>query len=213
MHRGGELRNGAVAAGSERLRRVAGGTQHRFAVSDHAAVETLGIEAAGGKRRGVESGMPVELMLIMEAQDVEAEIPLLQPIPNPAGSRHRGGLSAGGMAGAAVHFVGNRQHNIVRCEDRATGIAGDEAHEWIGVFVVGVIVGRDRDAFGAPPVHRGGDVLGRRVEGLEEHALGRIAGAWHGPGHGQTLFRGEGGAKKRMRVCVVVALAHGGGIE
>ena len=65
-----------------------------FAVSGHAAVETRGVIVVGRQRRRVEGPVLRELVLVMEAQDVEPVIPLRQAVPDPAGGWLSGGLSA-----------------------------------------------------------------------------------------------------------------------
>ena len=49
MDRGGKLRDGTITGRAEGLGRMAGRTENRFAVGHHAAIQSLGIEAAGGE--------------------------------------------------------------------------------------------------------------------------------------------------------------------
>ena len=152
-----------------------------------------------------------ELMFIMQPQDIQPEVALLNSTPNPAGGGLRGGLRAGGMTGAAIHFIGNGQHNVIR-GDRRGAIFSDQPHHRIRILLVRVIVRRNRNSLGAPPIDWRRHARRGLIGAFKQHALRRIAHSGHAP-PGQSAFRAEGGSKKVMRIGVVITLAHGGGIE
>src|SRR5512138_3892614 len=73
MNGRGERWDIAVAAGAERLRGVASGTQDCFAVRHDAPIEPLRIEPACGERGLIESGMIRELMLVVQPENIQPE--------------------------------------------------------------------------------------------------------------------------------------------
>ena len=182
VHGSGQRRNGAVAGRAQRLRRMAGGAEHRLAVGDHASIKALRIETARGQRRRVERCVQRELVLVVQAQNVQPVIALRIGVPDPAGGGLRGGLRAGGVAGAAIHFVGDRQHDVVGGDGLVAESRGDHSHQRIRILAPGVVVRRNRNAFGAEPVHG----VATPAAGTLVRSKSMLCGVLLDPGHGPS---------------------------
>ena len=131
----GQRRDGAEAAGTERLGGVARGVDHGLAVRDNTAVEALWVEAARRERRLVEAGVVVKLMLVVEAEDVQAEVAFRAGAPDPAGGGPGSGVAAAGVAHSAIHPVRHRQNDVVRGDDATAAVTGQEAHRGIRILL------------------------------------------------------------------------------
>ena len=73
------------------------------------------------------------------------------------------------MTSATIHFIRNRQHNVVGGDGSPTAITRDDAHHWIWVLIVRVIVRGNWDAFGTKPIAPG-EHSARRLIGLFEQS-------------------------------------------
>ncbi len=161
VHRLRERLHAGVAAGAERRGRMTAGAENRLSVDDRGRIETVAAVAdrrPRGERRGEDRIRRLELVML--PQNVEAHLALRIRIGHPAACRHRGSRRprCRRMTGPAVHLVRHRQHDVGHGEHRAARGASDEPHHRVGILLVRVVVGRERDALGDEPA-------GRRVPG------------------------------------------------
>ena len=143
------------------------------------------------------------LALVVQPQDVEAHVALRIGIVDPAARRPRGRRASRRRDSAAVHLVGDGQHDVGRGEHGAAGVARVEAHQRIVVLRAGVVVRRERDALGDEP---------RRTPRRRSSA----AAGWPGPAWRSRRARRRRGSATPNSACDVlpeVGLARRGRVD
>ena len=198
MHGRGQRRETGDAAAGERVRRMTGRAEDGTATGD-GGLEAGGVEAVH-RQRVHEQGVG-ELLLVMEPEDVAPVVALRVGVVHPTGRRASGVPRTRGVAGRAVHLVGDRQDDARFGEDRGA-VPRDDAHHRVGVPGQRVVDRRDRNPFGAPPVGSAGP----------GHRLRRVRRAGHVVS-GQALVLGERDAEEVGDVVPEVRLADRGAID
>ena len=211
MDRRGQGRNARVTRRLQRLGGVAKGAEDGLAIRSYAAVEAGGVVAVGRQCARVSRSVLRELVLIVQAQDVEPVVALRQPVPGPAGRRRGSGLRAGGMAGPAIHLVGHGQDDVVSGDRLIGTVPGNHAHDRVGVLLPRIVEGCDGNALGVKPVNGREDAVHRLVKGLEKVGLADIGRPRHRP-TGKPRIHRERSIQER-RVGVKVAFAGGSGVD
>ena len=111
----------------------------------------------------------------------------------------------------AIHFIGHRQHQVVGGDGLIRAVPGDHAHHRVGVLLSRVVVRRDGDALGVPPVDWGEDPGNRLVAGLKKAGLRDVGQARHRP-TGDAIVRQERSIEKGG-VGREIAFADGSGVD
>ena len=129
----GERRDAGLSGSRQRVRRVASRAQDRLLVVVRRREEAVAAIAGGDEQRRVVR--VVRVVLVVGAQDVEAEVALRIGIVHPAAVRPGRTGRARRVAAGAGHLVGHRQHDVgLRERGAGRGVADDDAHQRIGVL-------------------------------------------------------------------------------
>ena len=206
VHGLGQRRHARLARTRNRLRMVAGRAQEGFAVPHHRGIEPGDVEPLCRQNVRIGRRHFREPLLIVQLQDVQPVIASRNRIPLPVRGGSRGRTRTRGMAGPAVHFHGNRQHDVGRGRRHGTG--GRHVHQGIRIQLQVVVVRRDRH----PPRHE----PARRAFII--HRFPRIARARHRrPGRGsrqrQTLVRRQRRAQHLQRKIPEIVFPDGRGVD
>ncbi len=195
-----EGRDPVDAVAGQGVRRVAVGTEDRAAAAGHGRPEAARVVPVRGEGVGVVR-VP-QVTVVVEAEDVQPVVPLpvRRPLPAGRGPGRRG--RAGGVAGGAVHLVGDRENHVEGRQHLPRGVAGRQPHQRVGILPSLVVPGRQRDPFGhVPPCVR-----------VPVHGPGLVSRPGHGGSLEPLVHRGAG-PEQVLDVVPEVGLARGGGVD